>query len=160
YGTTKLDNPRTIVPSLTVPTGSGLLFAKIVEGPTSGGVRSLFVDYPGFFDRSQLYGTPDGGDYPDNAERFAFFARAVLETAKHGFPPDVLHCHDWQTALVPAFKKTVYQFDEALSRVPVLLTVHNLGYHGFFPPETLTAIGLGWDQFNMHRMEFFGRINY
>jgi len=159
YQKTKLANPKVVISSLSVPVGSGLRFGTVLEGPTNGGVRMFFLEYPQFFDRPELY-NDDKGDYPDNAERFAFFSRAVLETAKLVFPPDVLHCHDWQTALVPVLKKSVYLYDWALARVPVMLTVHNLGYQGLFPPATLSTIGLSADLFHWERMEFHGVLNY
>jgi len=67
-----------------------------VAGGSSGGIRYYFVEYPPYFDREALYGTPVG-DYPDNAERFAMFSRAVIEASKILGVPQVFHCHDWQS---------------------------------------------------------------
>ena len=75
-------------------------FCSVLDGGVRAGVQFYFIDYPPFFDRDGLYGTPLG-DYHDNAERFALFSRAVLESAKILGAPDVFHCHDWQTALIP-----------------------------------------------------------
>ena len=74
------------------------------------GVQYFFVDDPEYFDRDQLYGTARR-DYPDNAERFAEFSRAAIELAKHVWMPDVIHCHDWQSALVPVLLRTQYDDD-------------------------------------------------
>jgi starch synthase len=100
------------------------------------GVRFYFVEYPPYFDRDALYGTP-AGDYPDNAERFALFSRAVLEASKILGVPHVFHCHDWQSALVPVLLRTVYAEDPAFRDVATVFTIHNMGYQGLFPPETL-----------------------
>ena len=91
-----------VMPSLTIPMGgTRLRFPAIADGTSLGGVRYFFVDDPAYFDREGLYGGATG-DYPDNAERFTEFCRAAIEIAKHIWPTDVFHCHDWQTALVPA----------------------------------------------------------
>jgi starch synthase len=147
-------------PSLTVPMGATLRFPSIGESaPQPSGVRYFFVDDPEYFDREQLYGTP-AGDYPDNAERFAQLARAAIETAKQIWAPDVIHCHDWQSALVPVMMRTLYADDPALRGVPVVFTIHNMGYHGLFPKEILKEVGLPDTVFGLDGMEFFGKVNY
>ena len=100
YRQTKLADPETVVRSITVPFDDKYRFCSVVTQGSSGGVRFYFVDYPDYFDREALYGTP-AGDYPDNAERFALFSRAVLEASKVIGVPQIFHCHDWQSALVP-----------------------------------------------------------
>ena len=87
--------------------GTSLRFPAIADGARPGGVQYFFVDDPEYFDREQLYGV-GGRDYPDNAERFAEFARAAIELAKQLWMPDVIHCHDWQSALVPVLLRTLY----------------------------------------------------
>ena len=82
YRTTRLERPQTALRSLTIPLGRKLHFPSVIEGPKQDGVRTFFVEYPAFFDRDALYGTPSAGDYPDNAERFALFSRSILEVAK------------------------------------------------------------------------------
>ncbi len=118
-----------------------------------------FVDYPPFFDREALYGT-SVGDYPDNAERFALFSRAVLEASKILGVPQVFHCHDWQSALVPVLLRTQYAEDPAFRDVATVFTIHNMGYQGLFPPDTLPLLTLPWDLFTISRMEFFGNVNF
>ncbi len=98
YRQTKLDNPATVISSITVPFDDHYRFCSVLDGGVRSGVQFYFIDYPPFFDRDGLYGTALG-DYHDNAERFALFSRAVLEATKILGAPDVLHCHDWQTAL-------------------------------------------------------------
>jgi starch synthase len=159
YRQTKLTDPATVVRSITVPFDDKHRFASVVSGGTQGGVRFYFVEYPPFFDRDALYGTP-AGDYPDNAERFALFSRAVLEASKVLGVPQVFHCHDWQSALVPVLLRTVYAGDPAFRDVGTVFTVHNLGYQGLFPPETLPLLALPWDLFTISKMEFYGQVNF
>ncbi len=147
------------VPSLTVPAGEGLLFPAIVEGGTLHGVYYYFVDDPEYFDREQLYGAA-GKDYPDNAERFAEFCGAAIEFCKRVWMPDVIHCHDWQAGLVPVLLRTRYAKDEALQELPVVFTIHNMGYHGAFPRDTMKKIGLPESLFGIDGMEFYGRVNF
>jgi len=146
------------VPSLTVPLGDGLRFPGIVEGGTLHGVYYYFLDDPEFFDREQLYGIA-GKDYPDNAERFAELGCAAIEFCKRVWMPDVIHCHDWQAALVPVFLRTRYAKDSAMQEVPVVFTIHNMGYHGAFPPDAMKRIGLPDSLFGIDGMEFYGRVN-
>lgn len=152
--------PSTVVlPSLSIPMGEGLRFPSVVDGAAVSGVRYFFIDDPQYFDREQLYGVR-GVDYPDNAERFALFSRAAIEVAKRVWVPDVFHCHDWQSALVPVLLNTLHVSDPLLRPVPVILTVHNLGYHGLFPREVLARVGLPESLFHVDALEFFGRVNY
>src|SRR6202163_3023827 len=159
YRQTKLSDAATVVRSITVPFDDKYRFASIVTGGTQSGVRFYFVDYPPYFDRDALYGTP-AGDYPDNAERFALFSRAVLEASKILGVPHVFHCHDWQSALLPVLLRTVYAEDPAFRDAATVFTIHNMGYQGLFPPETLPLLMLPWDLFTMSRMEFFGQVNF
>jgi starch synthase len=122
-------------------------------------VRFFFVDYPPFFDREGLYGTASG-DFPDNAERFALFSRAVLEASKILGVPDLFHCHDWQAALVPVLLKTQYSEDPAFRDTGTVFTIHNMGYQGLFPPEILPLLTLPWDLFTIAKMEYFGNVNF
>ena len=144
--------------NLSIPVGEELHFPDIQDGRAQEGVRYFFVDYPPFFDREGLY-VDGGADYPDNAQRFALFARAALELMKRTGVPELIHCHDWQSALVPVLLKSQHAKDPALGRVPVVFTVHNLGYHGLFPRQTLAALGLPESLFTMEALEFYGQVN-
>src|SRR5579864_4484416 len=147
------------VPSLTVPSGDALRFPAILEGGALRGVLFYFVDDVEYFDREQLYGVA-GKDYPDNAERFAEFCGAAIEFCKQVWMPDVIHCHDWQAGLVPVFLKTRYANDPALRDVPVIFTIHNMGYHGAFPRDVMKKIGLPETLFRIDAMEFYSRVNF
>jgi starch synthase len=147
------------VPSLTIPMGDAVRFPAIFNGGTLRGVRYYFVEDPEYFDRDHLYGVA-GKDYPDNAERFAEFGRAAIEFCKKVWMPDVIHCHDWQSALVPVLLRTQYQKDPAVADLPVIFTIHNMGYHGTFPHEVMKKIGLPDSLFRIDMMEFYGRVNF
>ena len=107
YRQTKIADPKLLLRSITIPFDDQYRFCSVVDGGKHSGVQVYFIDYPPFFDRDALYGTP-AGDYPDNAERFALFSRAVLEATKILGVPDIFHCHDWQTALIPVLLRTSY----------------------------------------------------
>ena len=144
---------------LTISMGDSLRFPSIRNGGTLRGVRYFFVDDPEYFDRDQLYGV-SGKDYPDNAERFAEFSRAAIEFCKRVWMPNVIHCHDWQSALVPVLLRTQYEKDATVEGLPVVFTIHNMGYHGTFPREIMKKIGLPEKLFKIDAMEFFGRVNF
>lgn len=149
----------TIVSSLTIPLGDTLRFPALAEGQPVGRVRYFFVDDPAYFDRDQLYGDKKG-DYPDNAERFAELSRAAIEFTKRIWLPDVIHCHDWQSALVPVLLRTQYANDPAVRSLPIVFTIHNLGYQGTFPQTVLGKIGLPDSLFTMDGLEFYGKVNF
>lgn len=148
-----------LISSVTVALGDRLRFPAIAEADAVDGVRYFFVDDPPFFDRPELYGD-SGGDYPDNAERFAEFSRVSIEFMKRVWLPDVVHCHDWQTALVPVLLRAQHAEDRALRSLPVVFTIHNLAYQGVFDVAALRRIGLPDALFNMDALEFFGKVNF
>jgi starch synthase len=148
-----------LISSVTVAIGNQLRFPALVEGKAVEGVRYFFVDDPEYFDRAQLYGDRNG-DYPDNAERFAEFSRAAIEFVKRVWLPDVIHCHDWQAALIPVLLRTQHANDPAVRSLPSVLTIHNLAYQGVFPRTALESIGLPPQLFTMDALEFYGRMNF
>jgi starch synthase len=159
YRQTQLEEPRTAIASITIPFDDRYRFCSVVDGGQQHGVQFYFIDYPPFYDRDALYGTPLG-DYPDNAERYALYCRAVLEAAKILGTPDIFHCHDWQTALIPILLATLYEEDPALRHIPTVFTIHNIGYQGVFPPDILPLLMLPWDLFTITKLEFFGKVNF
>lgn len=119
----------------------------------------FFIECDEFFDRDELYGTPLG-DFPDNAQRFIFFSKAILEALMAmGLRPDIIHCNDWQTAMIPLYLRTLYNNDFFRGSSTVM-TIHNMGYQGIFDASQLELTGLGWEWFNMEGIEFYGKINF
>ncbi len=114
-----------------------------------------------YYNRDEFYVDPSTGrDYADNCERFSFFSRAVLETIKSiGIRPDVIHCNDWQSALVPTYLKSLYKDDDYFEDTLSVLTIHNVGYQGLFPKEDLRVTGLESGDHNWKQLEYYGKIN-
>jgi starch synthase len=154
-----LKQPRVVLPSLTIPFEYYNRFVAVVDGGLRDGVQYYFIDCPELFDREYLYGSP-AGDYPDNAERFALFSRAVLESAKQLGVPDVFHVHDWQSSMLPIYLRTTYYFDPALRQAGCVLTIHNAAYQGTFPPQTTERLLLPWDVFTLDKVEQFDQFNF
>lgn len=126
-------------------------------------LRVLFVRYDPYFDRQGLY-QQDHRDYPDNLDRFILFCRAVLEVVRNLIETrekkiDVLHLHDWQTALCAVYLKTLPYEYKGLERLKVLLTLHNMGYQGIFPGQQFGKMGLLPSLFSPSGLEFYGSIN-
>ena len=119
----------------------------------------FFIEGEEYFDRPGLYGE-NGSDYPDNHLRYGFFALAAL----HALPriatgPVILHAHDWHTALAAVYLRTRFAKHPVLKHVSTVLSVHNAGYQGHFPPDVLPQLGLGWDLFSWRHLEWYGRVN-
>ncbi len=113
-----------------------------------------------YYNRDYLYGTPEG-DYPDNGERFAFFSLAALRTlAGINFRPDLIHAHDWQSALTLAYLKHCPIENAFFASTRSLFTIHNLAYQGLFQPEILKTTGLPDYLFNPEDLEFYGKVNF
>jgi starch synthase len=147
------------VRAITIPFQHYKCTVDIVDGGRRSGVQYYFVDCPELFDREGLYGTA-AGDYPDNAERFALFCRAVLEASKLLGVPQIFHVHDWQAALIPVYLSTIYSSDPLLGRVGVVLTIHNAAYQGSFPPETTEQLLFPWEIFTVDKVEQFNKFNF
>ena len=119
------------------------------------GVPTYLVNSPTHFERQGLYG------HPDDAERFGLFCQAVLRFIQAGdWQPDLIHCNDWQTALIPVYLKTAHAEDPLLSNIATLLTIHNLAYQGVFEQPTLEAVGLDQSLFGIDGIEFYGHVNF
>ena len=132
--------------------------AVIWEKDLAHGVKLFFLDYAPLFDRDGLYGYDDG-EFMDNAARFAFFSRAMVEFARQfSVPVDVLHCNDWHTALAPVYLKQYYAKE---LKVATVLTIHNVAYQGNFDADAFEATGLPKKTyFSDNELRFDGGINY
>jgi starch synthase len=159
YRMTKPGKPEATMQSLTIPLGSGYRYASIQNAGVASKVRTFLVECPYFFDREGLY-QEKGEDYPDNAERFAAFSFAALELAKRlATPPDIIHCHDWQTALVPIYLRNLYQDDDFFRNTSVVFTVHNVCYQGLFQADILPQISVPAGLFTVDFLEYYGKVN-
>jgi starch synthase len=144
--------------SVPVPAGAGTARAVRVPDPhalagtvelsivdvEASGYRLRLVDHPAAFDRDGFYGPPGGGDFADNAWRFGLLSRAALETlrAEADRPVDVIHLHDWHSGPVALFRDRWYADDPVIGRAAIVMTLHNLAYHGWTPREQLRDLGL------------------
>ena len=149
----------TLVDTFPVTVGGYTRVAGFYEAPLAAGARALLVDCPDLYDRSGIYGA-DTTDYPDSPRRFAFLSRAALEfAARRGTRPSVVHAHDWQAGLVPVYLRTRYAAHPVLGGTPSVFTIHNLAYQGVYESDWLPRLDLGWEQFTVDRLEFYGRIS-
>ena len=134
--------------------------ADIWELQDPRGVRYLFLECDEYYDREHLYGTPEE-DYADNSERFVFLARSAIEFAlAERIRYDVFHSHDWQTALMPVYLRTLYAGEPLMEQSASVLTIHNLGYQGIFWHLDMPLVGVGWQFFTPKHMEFHGKVNF
>ena len=126
---------------------------KYLEFPE--GWKAYFLEHEGILSRNDIYG------YEDDGYRFALFARACIELTKFlNFKPDVFHCQDWHTGLIPVYMKTMYRQDPFFKDTATIFTIHNLGYQGVFSKELLPYIDIGWEEFKAEKLEFWDNINF
>jgi starch synthase len=145
--------------TLHIPVGARVINGTVRQGrlPRSD-VPVYLIDQPGYFDREGLYGNRLG-DYDDNCERFVFFDRAVLETIRIlRLHPEVIHCNDWHTGLIPVYRRTLYRNVPELASAGTLFTIHNLAYLGLFGHWDMALTGLDWRLFNWRQLEFHGKF--
>lgn len=125
-----------------------------------GNVLVFFVGNRKYFDRPTMYHTKEG-EYADNDERFILFNRAVLEGCKFiGFRPDLIHCHDWQTGLIPAYLKTVYKLDAFYTRTRCLYTIHNIAYQGHYSYSSFRKAGFHPVDYTSDKFEYYGGMSF
>ncbi len=145
--------------TLSIPLSWKNLPAEIHTARVEPGIDFYFIGQDALYNRDGLYGTAYG-DFEDNAERFIFFSRAVVEMiGALKLKLDVCHCHEWQTGLVPVYLRTLYQERPRLRRLPVVYTLHNVGYQGLFSAYDLPLTGLGWELLSPKGLEFYGNLN-
>jgi starch synthase len=143
-----------------VPLGGKTEAGEIWTTELAPNCQVLLVQQDKYYDRDYLYTTPSG-DYEDNAERFIFFSRAILEAALVlEIKPDVIQCNDWQTGLTPVYRRTIYKGLAALNNTITAFTIHNLAYQGLFWHYDMPMTNLGWELFTPQALEFYGKINF
>lgn len=138
--------------SITVPVSWRRQYCGIFEAHMNGVIYYL-IDNQYYFNRNGLYG------FYDDAERFAFFSRAVLEIIPHiGFTPDIIHCNDWQTAMIPVYLNELYKFDEKYKDIKTVFTIHNIQYQGKYGMELYGDV-LGLPEGRESIVEYDGCVN-
>ncbi len=153
-----------VMPKYACVRRSGVVFKKIDEDfdvvEISDNTKAYFLKHDMFL-REDLYGDRLG-DFGDNLKRFSYFCQKVLSLFKKiDFIPDVIHCHDWQTSLIPVFIKAYGHeyFFGAGKKPKTLLTIHNISYQGIFPKEQMLQTGLGWEYFTLSSLEYYDQVN-
>ncbi|HTL46605.1 MAG TPA: glycogen synthase GlgA [Verrucomicrobiae bacterium] len=149
---------KPVLSPMGVSMGQGTVWCSVLEGKV-GDVPFYFVEHEGYFGRAGLY--DDGKrEYADNAERFGFFSRACLQLCRDlPFQPDILHAHDWPTALAPVYLKTLEFLDPFFRETASVYSIHNLSYQGVFRPASLPFLGLS-GEFTESKLEAFGGLNF
>ncbi|MCL2106577.1 MAG: glycogen synthase GlgA [Oscillospiraceae bacterium] len=150
----ELKDTMTFLTHIVVPVAWRRQYCGIFEA-RFGGVIYYLIDNQYYFKRdSRIYG------YYDDAERFAFFSRAVLEILPHlnGFQPDIIHCNDWQTALVPVYQSVFYAKDPRYQGIKTVFTIHNIEYQGKYGMDILEDV-FGLDDRHASLVEHGGDIN-
>lgn len=146
---------------LEVQIGNSAERFDILEAKIPGSIAmAYFVENERYFGgRDELYGVA-GKDYEDNLERFTLFCKAAVEFLKKSeFRPDVVHCNDWQSALLIAYLKVWYKDDPFFKKTATVYSIHNMGYQGTFPKDKLWITGMGWDQFVPDKLEFWDKLS-
>jgi starch synthase len=138
------------------------LHGTVLWQAENGSVPTYFIENEAYFYREGFYGLGDW-NYPDNLERFVFFCKASLECCKAiDFAPDVIHCNDWQTAVLPTILKAIYvtyRKDPFFSPIPKLVySIHNISYQGRFPKDHWPILSLPRSYYT-YDFEFYGQIN-
>jgi starch synthase len=152
-----VDTGKSVNVNIALVDHAGAIKETVIPGTD---VPVYMIDNTEFFYRDEIYRTSTG-EYWDNAERFLFFSKAVLEMLKElDWQPDVINCNDWHTGLIPVFLKTTYAADPFYAPIATAYSIHNIAYQGFFPKEIMSHAGLPWEIFNMHQLEFYGGVNY
>ncbi len=161
YGTPQIASldATAVFPDIPIPLNGERAKASILRAEQKG-YDIYLVDSPKYFLRENIYGPPTG-NYLDNDERFIFFSRAALEFLRRAdLSPDIVHCHNWPTALIPVFLRSHYREDPGLKSAAAVLTLHNTAYQGEFPAESLALTELSWDFLNPHSHTSNGKINF
>ncbi len=155
YDTIKqeLRDTMKFVTNISVPVAWRRQYCGIFEAKY-GGVTYYLLDNEYYFKRGSLYG------HYDDAERFAFFSRAILEIIPHiDFKPDIIHCNDWQTALTPLYYSTIYATQPGYENIKTVFTIHNIQYQGVYGKELIdNVVGLDYSQKNL--IEYDDTVNF
>lgn len=148
----ELKDSMKFITNISVPVAWRRQYCGIFEA-RAGGVIYYLLDNQYYFKRDSLYG------FYDDAERFAFFSRAILEIIPHiGFKPDIIHCNDWQTALTPVYYSTMYADKPGFENIKTVFTIHNIQYQGVYGEELLDNV-VGINHAHKNLLEYDGTVN-
>ncbi|MFW6198695.1 MAG: glycogen synthase, partial [Acidobacteriota bacterium] len=160
YGAVDPARLRPLDVELEIPVGAARHAARVLCDPRRDDVRVLFLDVPTLYDRPRLYGER-GRDYRDNAARFIALCRGALATIRAlELPRDILHVHDWQTALIPVLVAAELDDDPFWRDTRTVLTIHNLAYQGRFWHLDMPLTGLPWALYTPRCLEYWNQINF
>jgi starch synthase len=143
--------------TLNLPIGATRVKGEVWKAHPIDGLTIYFIDQADFFLRPELY-QENGVDYPDNAERFIFFSKAIAHLTFH-LSPDILHCHDWQAGLAPILVQNEASAAGWRKAPATCFTIHNLAYQGLFPAAKYPLTNLPWNYFTWNGLEFYGHLN-
>ena len=144
-----------VIGKVSVEVAAHRFNARLMEVRTSGDARMLLLDCPELYDRDGIYYSARG-DFPDNAVRYAVLSAAAIDWASQQSPPiDIIHAHDWQGGLAPAYAGALL-----VRPVPTVFTIHNLAYQGVFDKTWVPRLGLRWEDFTINGFEFFDRVSF
>jgi starch synthase len=153
----KYNKSLTPIAKLSIPLGSQEKNCELIKMELIPNLQVVFVKQSNFYERDGLY-QENGNDYPDNAARFIFFSKCVVEMVKIQ-SPDIVHIHDWQVGLVPLFIYDLIQKNVLPQKLKTLLTIHNIAYQGIFSKDAYSLTNLKWDYFKTDGAEFYGNLN-
>ena len=160
---------ETLLDTRSLPFLDKQVECRILTAQGAGNVPWYFIDAPYFFDRDGLYTSyvEGGKDFPDNFNRFTFFAQATLWLMKElNWRPDVIHCHDWQTGLLPAYLRINVETplmntgDSFYAGIKTLFTIHNIAYQGLFTKDLFPKTGIDWSHFTPDALEYYNQLSF
>ncbi len=145
-------NQMTFLTDITVEVGWRKQYCGIYKIAVEK-VTYYLLDNPYYYMRDGMYG------FYDDCERFVFFSRAVLEILPAiGFKPDIIHCNDWQTAMIPVFYNVLYKYHQEYENIRIIYTIHNIQYQGIYGKEVITEL-MGIPTYHTSLLEFDGMVN-
>jgi len=152
-------NLKPALGKLSIPMGKRVVPGRVFRTKPHPNLTVLFVDHPGYFNRLGIY-MERGSGYADNAERFIFFSKATIEIARRlQIRPDIIHCHDWQTVLIPLLLQHAAGRGTGITLPGTCLSIHNLAYQGVCDARNFSLTNLPRRYFTPEGVEFYGQLN-
>lgn len=157
---TQTSGATRLVPKMRIQTINRFGETAIYRDELPGELPVYLLEKDKYFQREYLYGSPEQG-YEDNAERFSFFNLATLESCSQiGFYPDVIHCHDWHTGLIPVYLKTLFKHDPLYTPFKTAYTIHDLLHQGRFTWNDFSVTGLPEAIYTQEGLEYYGDFSF